>query len=79
MVQDTSLSTEMYLSKHDDGSCGGWGMYEPESQSSSSAREVDYANLQECNVLWATSVPAESEWCAHELDQFELGMHYTHL
>ncbi|KAI0710385.1 mini-chromosome maintenance replisome factor-domain-containing protein [Cerioporus squamosus] len=71
MVQDTSLSTEMYLSNHHDGSCGGWGMYEAEAGSSSSASEVDYANLQECNVLWATSVPAESHWCADELDQLE--------
>ncbi|RPD65834.1 hypothetical protein L227DRAFT_493226 [Lentinus tigrinus ALCF2SS1-6] len=74
MVQDTSLSTEMYLSKHNDGSCGGWGIYEAEAESSSSAREVDYTHLQECSVLWATSVPAESEWCAHELDQLEGGM-----
>ncbi|KAI0362760.1 hypothetical protein OH77DRAFT_1585098 [Trametes cingulata] len=68
MVQDTSLSTEMYLSKFTDGNCGGWGIYETEGGSSSSAREVDYANLRECSVLWATSVPAESEWIADELD-----------
>ncbi|TBU28931.1 mini-chromosome maintenance replisome factor-domain-containing protein [Dichomitus squalens] len=68
MVQDTSLSTEMYLAKHSDGTCGGWGIYEPESASSSSATDVDYANLRECNVLWATSVPAESDWCGEEMD-----------
>ncbi|KAI0371789.1 hypothetical protein BV20DRAFT_965065 [Pilatotrama ljubarskyi] len=68
MVQDTSLSTEMYLSEFADGSCGGWGIYETEGGSSSSSRGVDYANLRECNVLWATSVPAESEWIADELD-----------
>ncbi|KAI8998908.1 putative alanine racemase-domain-containing protein [Trametes punicea] len=68
MVQDTSLSTEMYLSKFADGSCGGWGMYENEGGSSSSATEVNYANLRECSILWATSVPAESDWCAAELD-----------
>ncbi|KAI0781236.1 mini-chromosome maintenance replisome factor-domain-containing protein [Trametes elegans] len=68
MVQDTSLSSEMYLSKFPDGSCGGWGMYETGNGSSSSSREVDYANLQECSVLWATSVPAESNWCAEELN-----------
>ncbi|KAI0670668.1 mini-chromosome maintenance replisome factor-domain-containing protein [Trametes maxima] len=68
MVQDTSLSTEMYISKFPDGSCGGWGIYETQSGSSSGTREVDYDNLRECSVLWATSVPAESDWCANELD-----------
>ncbi len=68
MVQDTSLSTEMYLSKHNDGSCGGWGIYQTEDPSGSGASDVDYANLQECTVLWATTVPAESDWCRDELD-----------
>ncbi|OJT14187.1 Mini-chromosome maintenance complex-binding protein [Trametes pubescens] len=68
MVQDTSLSTEMYLSKFSDGSCGGWGIYETEGGSSSSSPEVEYTNLRECSVLWATSVPAESKWCADELN-----------
>ncbi|KAI1790741.1 mini-chromosome maintenance replisome factor-domain-containing protein [Ganoderma leucocontextum] len=73
MVQDTSLSTEMYLSKHDSGSCGGWGIYEPDDSSSSGASGVDYANLQECTVLWATTVPAESDWCREELDGHSAG------
>ncbi|KAI0807083.1 mini-chromosome maintenance replisome factor-domain-containing protein [Fomes fomentarius] len=73
MVQDTSLSTEMYLSKHNDGSCGGWGLYETEGGSSSSSGDVDYSNLRECHVLWATSVPAESEWCGEELDGHSSG------
>ncbi|KAH9901638.1 mini-chromosome maintenance replisome factor-domain-containing protein [Cubamyces lactineus] len=68
MVQDTSLSTEMYLSQFADGGCGGWGIYETDGGSSSSVQEVDYANLQECSVLWATSVPAESAWCKEELN-----------
>ncbi|KAI0332090.1 hypothetical protein GY45DRAFT_1360443 [Cubamyces sp. BRFM 1775] len=73
MVQDTSLSTEMYLSQFADGSCGGWGIYETDGGSSSSAQEVDYANLQECSVLWATSVPAESAWCTEELNGSRAG------
>ncbi|PIL23726.1 hypothetical protein GSI_13476 [Ganoderma sinense ZZ0214-1] len=68
MVQDTSLSTEMYLGEHNDGSCGGWGMYASDDSGSSGAGDVDYANLQECNVVWATTVPAESSWCRDELD-----------
>lgn len=76
MVQDTSLSTEMYLSKHNDGSCGGWGLNDTEGGSSSSSGDVDYSNLRECHVLWATSVPAESEWCGEELDGHSSGMHH---
>ncbi|KAH9857792.1 putative alanine racemase-domain-containing protein [Lenzites betulinus] len=67
MVQDTSLSAEMYLAKFPDGSCGGWGMYEANGGSGSS-QDVDYTNLNECNALWATSVPGESRWLAEELD-----------
>ena len=48
-------------------------MYEPENGGTSSAGEVDYSNLQECDVLWATTVPAESEWCAKELDGITRG------
>lgn len=72
MVQDTSLSTEMYLSKLRDGGCGGWGIYDHE-EGSGSTREVDYSNLQECDVLWAVSVPTESQWCADELDGHSRG------
>ena len=68
MVQDTSLPSEMYLSKLRNGTCGGWGIYDTDEVAGSSSREVDYTNLRECDVLWATSVPTESEWCAGELD-----------
>ena len=27
----------------------------------------DFSALRECNVLWAVSVPGESEWCSAEL------------
>ena len=74
MVQDTSLSTEMYLCKLRNGTCGGWGLYETDEGRGSSSRDVDYSNLQECDVLWATSVPAESGWCADELDGRQQGM-----
>ena len=77
MVQDTSLSTEMYLAQHHDGTAGGWGMYETEGGSSSSAGNMDYADLRECNVLWATSVPAESAWCTEELDGYNSGMQHV--
>ncbi len=52
-------------------------MYEAEAGSSSNASQVDYASLQECNVLWATSLPAESDWCADELDGLEPGTRHV--
>lgn len=64
MVQDTSPSSEMYLARSPYGKCGGWGIELTEEENG----EVDYTNLRECNVLWAVSVPAESAWCAEELD-----------
>ncbi|PCH38721.1 hypothetical protein WOLCODRAFT_115930, partial [Wolfiporia cocos MD-104 SS10] len=64
MVQDTSPSSEMYLCKSEDGNCGGWGINTEED----SEGAIDYANLKECAVFWAVSVPAESRWCGEELD-----------
>ncbi|KAI0928219.1 hypothetical protein AcW2_004299 [Taiwanofungus camphoratus] len=64
MVQDTSPSSEMYLSKSKNGRCGGWGI----EFSVGDEERVDYSDLRECTVLWAVSVPAESAWCAEELD-----------
>lgn len=64
MVQDTSLSQEMYLAKLSHGSCGGWGIRDV---SDGSADELDYANLRECNVIWAVSIPGESPWCLDAL------------
>ncbi|TFY68061.1 hypothetical protein EVJ58_g1224 [Rhodofomes roseus] len=64
MVQDTSTSSEMYLSKSKNGACGGWGIDFAEEEDT----RVDLGDLRECTVLWAVSVPAESAWCAKELD-----------
>jgi len=58
MVQDTSLSQEMYLAKLNHTSCGGWGIGDV-----GDASAVDYANLRECHVIWAVSIPGESSWC----------------
>lgn len=54
----------MYLSKSKNGRCGGWGI----EFSVGDEERVDYSDLRECTVLWAVSVPAESAWCAEELD-----------
>lgn len=66
MVQDTSLSSEMYLRKSNKGSMGGWGVYDESDDSGE--QDVEYGDLRECSVLWAVSVPGESSWCAKELD-----------
>ncbi|KZT66826.1 hypothetical protein DAEQUDRAFT_694992 [Daedalea quercina L-15889] len=64
MVQDTSASSEMYLSKSKSGACGGWGIEFAEEEDG----RVDFGDLRECTVLWAVSIPAQSKWCAKELD-----------
>jgi len=58
MVQDTSLSPELYLAKTSDGDCGGWGL-----SSASQGENVQYNNLRECSVFWAVSIPGLSPWC----------------
>lgn len=65
MVQDTSPSPEMYLSKFADGKCGGWGIglaEEDVNVNPDAESDYEYADLRECTVLWAVSVPGESEW-----------------
>ncbi|KAF8270801.1 mini-chromosome maintenance replisome factor-domain-containing protein [Lactarius quietus] len=61
LVQDTSLSPEIYLSRLRDGKCGGWGMTET-SQGDSDDSDFGYNHLRDCVVLWAVSVPGETEW-----------------
>jgi hypothetical protein len=61
MVQDTSPSPEVYLSKLRDGKCGGWGLSDS-SQSDGGDTEFDYNDLRDCVTLWAVSVPGETEW-----------------
>jgi hypothetical protein len=76
MVQDTSPSPEMYLAKLRDGKCGGWGLTDS-SKSDGDDTDFDYGDLRDCVVLWAVSVPGETEWyqsASNEdlLDQGEL-------
>lgn len=60
LVQDTSPSPEIYLSKLRDGKYGGWGLSDP----SQPGDDIDFSNndLRDCVVLWAVSVPGETEW-----------------
>jgi Mini-chromosome maintenance replisome factor len=61
LVQDTSPSPEMYLSKLRDGKCGGWGLTDT-SQCDGDDNDFDYNDLRDCVVLWAVTVPGETEW-----------------
>lgn len=66
MVQDTSASPEMYLSKLKAGGPGGWGIeIAPADQDAGS---IDYDVIRECTTMWAVTIPGESSWCAEELD-----------
>ncbi|KAG6910910.1 hypothetical protein DXG01_006593 [Tephrocybe rancida] len=64
MVQDTSASPEMYLARRTGGRWGGWGQADDDNATAT----IDYADLRECTVLWAVSVPGESAWCASIID-----------
>jgi hypothetical protein len=65
MVQDTSPSPEMYLSKLEGNKCGGWGI-----TGDAAGKDVDYlyADLRECTIIWAVSVPGENQWYREELN-----------
>jgi hypothetical protein len=62
LVQDTSPSPEIYLSKLRDGKCGGWGL--SDSSQPGGDIDIDFANddLRDCLALWAVSVPGETDW-----------------
>lgn len=59
MIQDTSLSPDLYLATRSNGSCGGWGISDDRSDSDA----VDYADMKESTVFWAVSIPGISPWC----------------
>jgi hypothetical protein len=67
MVQDTSASPEVYLSELEDGSFGGWGVYENQTVPEKDTHEdhitaIDYSKLRERETVWVVTLPAQSEW-----------------
>ncbi len=68
MVQDTSPSPEVYLSSLQGGKCGGWGLAE-DTVDENGKPDIDYDKLKDRNVLWAVSIPGQSEWCFHETSE----------
>lgn len=72
MVQDTSPSPEMYLSKTKSGTCAGWGLAAIASPNAEDdGDDINYADLRDCSVVWAVSVPGESDWWKEALDKHE--------
>lgn len=72
MVQDTSPSPEMYLSKTKSGGCAGWGLAAITSPNAEDdGDDINYADLRDCSVVWAVSVPGESNWWKEALDKHE--------
>ncbi|KAI0031901.1 mini-chromosome maintenance replisome factor-domain-containing protein [Vararia minispora EC-137] len=63
MVQDTSLSPEMYLCKFKSGKCGGWGIRDASGETDD-ASDIAHTDLRECSIFWAVSVPGECKWYA---------------
>ncbi|KAL4262935.1 Mini-chromosome maintenance complex-binding protein [Pleurotus pulmonarius] len=66
MIQDTSPSSEIYLARRRNGHTSGWGLFADTLDGRDDA-EMDYDDLRECSVLWAVSIPGESEWCVDDL------------
>ncbi|KZS89873.1 hypothetical protein SISNIDRAFT_416121 [Sistotremastrum niveocremeum HHB9708] len=64
MVQDTSYSPEVYLSEIREQS-GGWGLAESNEDALPPDELANYDNLDERTVLWAVSIPGESDWVQH--------------
>jgi len=60
MIQDTSISPELYFARSKDGLPLGWGIHDPERTDQS---DYDYNDLKECTVVWAVSIPGLSPWC----------------
>ncbi|KAH9483844.1 hypothetical protein JR316_0003322 [Psilocybe cubensis] len=62
MVQDTSLSPELYLATRSNNTCGGWGLVDEVPSNDG----IQYENLRECSTFWAVSIPGLSSWCYDE-------------
>jgi len=72
MIQDTSASPEVYVKSLEDGSCGGWGIYEQGLRSRGEEQEypaIDYSNLGERESVWAVTIPGETLW-AQDVSDF---------
>ncbi|KDQ19812.1 hypothetical protein BOTBODRAFT_27237 [Botryobasidium botryosum FD-172 SS1] len=71
MVQDTSLSQEIYLSSFGDGKPGGWGLEDEALVDDEDVGDIDHAKLRERTVIWAVSIPGEAEWVSEFIEDSE--------
>ncbi|PPQ78178.1 hypothetical protein CVT25_015511 [Psilocybe cyanescens] len=62
MVQDTSISPELYLATRNSNECGGWGLADEIAPN----EDVQHENLRECSTFWTVSIPGLSSWCYDE-------------
>ncbi|CAA7267982.1 unnamed protein product [Cyclocybe aegerita] len=60
MIQDTSISPELYLAFSENGVGGGWGLPDGGTNQTGDVRTSD---LRECSVFWAVTIPGLSAWC----------------
>ena len=65
------MSPEVYLSSTQGGKCGGWGLAE-EAAKAGDESKIDYAKLKERGVVWAVSIPGQSDWCFREFGTRDL-------
>lgn len=61
----------MYLSKTKSGKCAGWGLATTTPNAEDDGDNINYADLRDCSVVWAVSVPGESDWWKESLDKHE--------
>ncbi|PAV23483.1 hypothetical protein PNOK_0055100 [Pyrrhoderma noxium] len=62
MIQDTSCSPEVYMSSFNETLPGGWGI-ENISHTEHAELRLDHTKLGERDVVWAVSIPGETQWC----------------
>ncbi|GJJ12424.1 hypothetical protein Clacol_006666 [Clathrus columnatus] len=67
MVQDTSISPELYPSVLSDGSPGAWGLAES-TELNLNPSSLDIHSLRQREVIWAVNVPGESPFVSELLD-----------
>ncbi|KAG8758232.1 hypothetical protein FRC14_000479 [Serendipita sp. 396] len=71
MVQDTSASPEVYLGIMENGSHGGWGIYEHTIRPTDRDTDeptLDYNQLRERSSVWAVTIPSQTKWSEDEFN-----------
>ena len=72
MIQDTSCSPEVYMSSFSETLPGGWGI-ENISHTEHAELKLDHTKLGERDVVWAISIPGETQWCKPPQNSTSIG------